>query len=90
MATTLDGETLFITNLNDHQIYGIDVSDPTDTTPPVWRVSTPVGANQQLWALTVHSGGSTWAMSTRAPAPAVRRRHQHERVRRVRPRIGRR
>jgi len=56
VATTLDGETLFITNLHDGEVYGIDVSDPDDTTPPVWRVSTPVGANQQLWALTLHAG----------------------------------
>ncbi len=38
VATTLDGKTLFITNLRDRQVYGIDVSDPTDTSPPVWRV----------------------------------------------------
>lgn len=54
IATSLDGNTLFVTNLYDRQVYGIDISGGAVTPARAWKVPTPVGVGQQLWALTVY------------------------------------
>lgn len=59
IATTLDGEALFITNLNDRQIYAMTIGEFDDSGSPVppteaRRVATPLGEDQQLWALTAY------------------------------------
>ena len=74
VATTLDGKTLFITNLNDRQIYGIDVSDPPTPPRPSGVSARRSVHNQQLWALTVHSGRLYMGyVDTGAPGRPVRR-----------------
>jgi len=56
IATSLDGGTLWVTNLNDHKVYAIDITD-TDAVPTAaWQVPVPVSANQQIWALTLYQG----------------------------------
>lgn len=56
IATTLDGNTLFVTNLNDQKIYSVDISAGYPTKPTTFTsFDTPAGSNQQIWALLVHS-----------------------------------
>ena len=71
VATTLDGETIFITNLNDRQVYGIDVSDPDDTTPPAWRVAPRSARTSSCGRSRSPQAGSTWATSTPADTRGV-------------------
>ena len=71
IATSLDGETLFVTNLNDRQIYAIDVSDPTQAPSQAFRVATPVGTAQQLWALTEYSDRLYMGFVDTGVAPGV-------------------
>ena len=58
MATSLDGRAMFIANLHDKSIYGIPLplDDPDATPTYAVKIPTPVGANQQLWALSTYRG----------------------------------
>ncbi|GAA1953545.1 hypothetical protein GCM10009776_14240 [Microbacterium deminutum] len=71
IATSLDGETLFVTDLNDRQIYAINVTDPTQTPSQAFRVATPVGTTQQLWALTEYSDRLYMGFVDTGVAPGV-------------------
>ena len=54
MTTSLDGRAMFVTNLNDKSIYGINIVDPDITPTVAVPFDTPVGAGQQLWAVTTY------------------------------------
>ena len=58
MATSLDGRAMFIANLHDKSIYGIPLplADPSATPAYAVKIPTPVGDNQQLWALSTYKG----------------------------------
>ena len=58
MATSLDGRAMFIANLHDKAIYGIPLplDDPGATPGYAVKIPTPVGDNQQLWALSTYKG----------------------------------
>lgn len=56
IATSLDGKTMFVTDLADKSVYGIPIADPNSAPTTAVRIPTPVGANQQLWALTTYKG----------------------------------
>lgn len=57
ITTSLDGDTLFVTNLYDRQIYAVDISGGPAAAAPIDAhvVPTPVGVGQQLWAVTIHA-----------------------------------
>ena len=58
MATSLDGRAMFIANLHDKSVYGIPLplDDPGATPGYAVKIPTPVGADQQLWALSTYKG----------------------------------
>ena len=64
MTTSLDGRAMFVTNLSDRSIYGINIADPDITPTAAMPFDTPVRTGQQLWAVTTYRTGSTSAMST--------------------------
>ncbi|MEV8268590.1 DUF5979 domain-containing protein [Microbacterium sp. NPDC076911] len=58
IATTVDSSTLFVTNLNDRSIYGIDIQNAYDnasfTPSQAVKIESGLLDNQQLWALSVY------------------------------------
>ena len=53
-ATVIDGRAMFVTNLSDKSIYGINIADPDVTPTAAVPFDTPVGSGQQLWAVTTY------------------------------------
>ena len=54
MTTSLDGRAMFVTNLRDKSIYGVNIVDPDITPTVAVPFDTPVGPGQQLWAVTTY------------------------------------
>jgi len=54
MTTSLDGRAMFVTNLRDKSIYGVNIVDPDITPTVAVPFDTPVGVGQQLWAVTTY------------------------------------
>ena len=54
MATSLDGRAMFITDLHDKAIYGIRIDNADVTPTEALPIETPVGTNQQLWAISTY------------------------------------
>lgn len=52
MSLGTDGDTLFFTNLNDKNLYALDLADPTE----VRRVELQLDIDERVWAVTQHHG----------------------------------
>ena len=81
MTTSLDGRAMFVTNLRDKSIYGINIDDPDITPTVAVPFATPVGPGQQLWAVTTYQNRLYLGFVDTGPRPGlVRRRCRDERL----------
>ncbi len=58
IAVSADQNTLYFVNLNDKNLYSIDISDPVAaaSSPVIHRYSLGLGSGERPWAITVYRG----------------------------------
>ena len=54
IAVSTDQTLLYFVNLFDRNLYSIDISDPTDTSPEIRRYDLELTGEQRPWGITVH------------------------------------
>lgn len=56
IVTSPDSSRLFASNLHDGDVYAVDIANPDIAPSSAYRIPTPVGESQAIWAVQVHDG----------------------------------